>query len=636
MKGKHYPCEKIKYIVNKPIEEWIAFYNKISNKNKKKWFNRFPPVDGFRKSSPKNYEMRFKQFVKQIKKDIQNDSDDSFPEFFIFHMFHYWLESNTSLFEVLESYDNSDDFQDDTQHIPPNTFLDVSCFSCLRKAENENKINIEDIKLLYEFGYFLKDPLIDCIIDNNVEPDFEKMTIQPQFINTFIKHYITNDPFVNSDDIKKDVNIILDKLLPEQKKRTDKIELMQNELETRTANSNLKKSMSPVNEKMKSIEQRINTLTSTSDDVEIRLLPVKEKIKSIEQMIENLNTTSDDFKTRLAPIIEKIQSLEQIIDNLNTPIMENELETKPEIAKKKLTSTIHLTQFQASENIKVVDSFKSLHQHMVNNFKKIGLINKYAKKLSTEILAGSGAGALITFSGALSFFLAEICARSIAAKNDIQILHIPVGLLDGYQFHKEITHCLNKSLQSDCLTAIIVEGINLSAFECYAQTLRQMITHRLINYQDAHNHVVCFATLSDGPAALPLSKEFCSFGPVFNTDFLGWGAKGITDKIQGGTISTENWNHWRHSCLKIETPNTLQSLLDEMSDISQLWKISIRKACQFLNSKNPLESIGFGWLIPLAMVDHNNQELIFQFCEDDMGKKSDNRVVKLINNIKND
>jgi len=606
MEWKKYPNEKLIFIVNKPLEEWMTLFNKISNKNKKRWFNKLPPVDGFRKSSPKNYELIFKQFVKNLKQNVENDSGEAFREFFIVHMFFNWLESNTSFFEVLEAYDNTDDFQDNHQHIPPNTFLDVRCFSYLRKAENESKIKIEDIKLLYEFGYFLKDSLIDIIIDDNVNLDFEKIQIQNLFISSFMKHYLTNDILVNSYDIQKDIDLILDELLPEQRKRTDKIESMQNEFDKRTMDCELKKSITPVNE----------------------------KIKSIEQMIENLKISRDDVDSRLAPISERIQSIEQMIDNLNTPIMEKEQKTKPEIAEKKLTSTIHLTQFQASENIKIVDSYKNLHQHMVNNFKAIGLINKKAKKLSTEILAGLGTGALITFSGALSFFLAEICARSIAANNDIQILHIPVGLLDGNPFHNAITPCLNQSLSSDYLTAIIIEGINLSAFECYAQTLRQLITNRLINYQESHNHVVCFATLADGPAALPLSKEFCMFGPVFNTDLLGWGAKGITDKIQGGTISTENWNHWRHSCSKSEFPETLQSLLEDMSDISQLWKISIRNACQFLNNKTPLDSIGFGWLMPLAMCDLMNQELFVQFCEENIGEKHDDRVVKLIKNIK--
>ena len=525
----------------------------------------------------------------------QNNNDKDFQHMLIDYMFYFWLKTNSSIDKILEEYDNSDDFQDNDQYLPPNTFLDIRCFSYLRKAEREKKINIEDIKLLYEFGYFLKDPLIDIIIDDNVKLDFKKIKIQNQFIISFMKHYLKNET-------QKDVDLILDELLPEQRKRTDLIESMQKELDKRSMNCVLEKNISPVNE----------------------------KIKSIEKMIENLNASSDDVDIRLGPISEKMQSIEQMIDNLNKTIMEKELDTKPEIAEKKITSKIHLTQIQATENIKVVDSYKNLHQLMVNNFKSIGLINKKAKKLSSEILAGFGAGSLITFSGSLSFFIAEICARSIAAKNDIQILHIPVGLLDGYQFHNEITRCLNKSSQSDCLTAIIVEGINLSAFECYAQALSQMIINRLINYQESHNHVVCFATLAEGPAALPLSKEYCIFGPVFNTDLL---AKGITENIQGGTMLIENWNLWLKSCSKPENSEPLQSLLDDMSDISQLWKISIRKVCQFLNSKNPLESIGFGWLMPLAMGDLINQELLLEFCEENI-REYDDRVVKLIKHMK--
>jgi len=605
MKIKTFPQKKALYLLEKPIEEWLKVFNKISDNNKKKWCTNFPSVKGFRDNHSSSYEPRFKKLINKAKKKTY---DESFQGLLLIDLLVYWTISNDQLNQILIAYNNDDDFLEIDQHIPPNSFLDIGCFISLRKAEQEGRVDIEDIILFYEFGYFLKDPIIDMIVYDD-KSDIENVAISNQFIFDFIKHYFTKaTQREETYEIREYVDFITDDI---SEYLTDKFK-------------NIKKMIQDVSESQK------------NEDIEYIITPINKKIKSIEQIIEKFNTTKDDIDNRLAHFSEKMQYIEQLIDNLNTTIMEKELETKPEIAEKRITSSIHLTQIQVPEKIKFIDSYKSLHQHMVKNFKAIGLINKKAKKLSTEILAGLGTGSLITFSGSLSFLLAEICARSIAANNDIQILHIPVGLLDGHQFHKEITRCLNKSSQSDYLTAIIFEGINLSAFECYAQTLSQMITNRLINYQNSHKHVLCFATLAEGPAALPLTKEFCMFGPIFNTDLLGWGAKGINDKIQGGTISTENWNHWLNSCSKSEIPESLESLLVDMSDITQLWKISIRKVCQFINSKNPLESIGFGWLMPLAMCDLINQELLFQFCEENIDEKHDDRVVKLIRNIKKD
>jgi hypothetical protein len=476
----------------------------------------------------------------------------------------------------------------------------------LRKAENEGRISIEEIQFFYEFGYFLKDPLIDIIIDDIY-------------------------------DIQKDINLILE----EQNKRTALIESLQKVLDKKTDDESrllyLNKKvqlieqamekmirstpdMALINEKIQTMEQ---SLATTKENSENSTTLINETIQAIEQTLETSKVNSE---RSISVVNEKIQSITQMIENIETTTMETQT-----CSDRKDRSLIHLTQVQMPESIKIAKSFEDLEGTIVKNFKAIGLIKTKAQKLASEILAGLGAGSLITFSGSLAFLLAETCAKSIAAKNEIQVMHIPVGLLDSYQFHQEIMGCLNKASQSDYLTAIILEGINLSAFECYAQTFCQMITNRLINQEASLNHVVCFATLAEGPACLPISKEFCHFGPIFHSDHVGWGSKGFTKKIKGSTISKENWNHWLQSCEQIEIPEDLQHLFENMSEISQLWKISIRKACQFLGAENPLESLGFGWLMPRAMCDVNNQEVLLQFCDESI---DDNRVAKMLKTIK--
>lgn len=603
MRSKRYPREKIIYITNKPLDEWIHFFNQISNKYKKELLGSLPPAKGFRKDSQQSFE----NTLKKIYLDIQNDRvNEDIEERFIGLMFNNWLQSNTKFDRLLNSYDNSEDFQNEKKPVPPNSFLDIRCFSYLRKAEYEGRISIEEIQFFYEFGYFLKDPLIDIIIDDIY-------------------------------DIQKDINLILE----EQNKRTALIESLQKVLNKKTDDESrllyLNKKvqlieqamekmirstpdMAPINEKIQAIEQ---TLATTKENSENSTTLINETIQAIEQTLE---TSKVDSERSISVVNEKIQSITQMIENIETTTMETQT-----CSDRKDRSLIHLTQVQMPESIKIAKSFEDLEGTIVKNFKAIGLIKTKAQKLTSEILAGLGSGSLITFSGSLAFLLAETCAKSIAAKNEIQVMHIPVGLLDSYQFHQEIMGCLNKASQSDYLTAIIFEGINLSAFECYAQTFCQMITNRLVNQEASFNHVVCFATLAEGPACLPISKEFCHFGPIFHSDHVGWGSKGVTKKIKGSTISKENWNHWLQSCEQIEIPEDLQHLFENMSEISQLWKISIRKACQFLGSENPLESLGFGWLMPRAMCDVDNQEVLLQFCDESI---DDNRVAKMLKTIK--
>ncbi|KPA09470.1 hypothetical protein MHK_010302 [Candidatus Magnetomorum sp. HK-1] len=593
MIGKNYPKEKVLYILEKPFEEWLAVFDKISEQYKRQWSHKFPSVKGFRDKHPSSYEPRFKQLVSIAKK---KPYDEKLQGLILKELSVGWIISNDKFYKILENYKNDEDFRKEGQMVPPNSFLDIGCFYYLRKAEKENEVDLEDIKLYYEFGYFLKDPMIDMIIYDDAKPDFENQKIPGQFMFDFIKHYFTNAAiYADIKDIQKDVELTID----------DFAEFMTDSL--KEVKETLKNGLN---------QRKIN------DDFEIKIAPVNEKIQSIEQMMEKLKAS---FKTK------------QLV--VKTAIPEKTAKSeKPEKTAKTdriYTSIIHLTQIQIPEKLEITDSLDKLHLHMMKNLKAIGLIKIKARQLANEILAGLGAGSLIMFSGSLSRFLAETCAKSIAAKNEIQVLHIPVGLLDGYQFHQELSHCLDLALHSDYLTAIIFEGINLSAFECYGQTLRQIITNRLITNNDSYNHIACFATLAEGLAGLPLTKEFCELGPIFDTDLLGWGAKGISGKAHGGTISKTNWNHWINSCPKSEIPESLQTLFEEMSDVSQLWKISIRKTSQFLQKENPLESMGFAWLMQRAFCDEKNQNVLFQFCEENIcDNKIDDRVVKMIKNLK--
>jgi hypothetical protein len=622
MRSKRYPREKIIYITNKPLDEWIHFFNHISNKYKKKL------LGSFRKDSKESFEYTLKQMVL----DLQNDrANEDIEERFIGQLFNNWIQSNTKLDRLLNSYDNSEDFQNEKRPVPPNSFLDIRCFSYLRKAEYEGRISIEEIQFFYEFGYFLKDPLIDIIIDDiyDIQKDIN-LILEEQNKRTALIESLQKVLDKKTDDesrllyLNKKVQLIeqaMEKMIrstPDMALINEKIQIIEQTLATTKENS--ENSTTPINEKIQIIEQ---TLATTKENSENSTTLINETIQAIEQTLETSKVNSE---RSISVVNEKIQSITQMIESIETRTLETQT-----CSDRKDRSLIHLTQVQMSESIKIAKSFENLEGTIVKNFTAIGLIKTKAQKLTSEILAGLGAGSLITFSGSLAFLLAETCAKSIAAKNEIQVMHIPVGLLDSYQFHQEIMGCLNKASQSDYLTAIIFEGINLSAFECYAQTFCQMITNRLVNQEASFNHVVCFATLAEGPACLPISKEFCHFGPIFHSDHVGWGSKGVTKKIKGNTISKENWNHWLQSCEQIEIPEDLQHLFENMSEISQLWKISIRKACQFLGAENPLESLGFGWLMPRAMCDVNNQEVLLQFCDESI---DDNRVAKMLKTIK--
>src|SRR5207248_2268165 len=72
--------------------------------------------------------------------------------------------SNVRLNSVLNEFDNSDDFAESGEALPPNSDLDIACFEFLARESNAARISRDEILTFYEFGYFLPDPRIDEII----------------------------------------------------------------------------------------------------------------------------------------------------------------------------------------------------------------------------------------------------------------------------------------------------------------------------------------------------------------------------------------------------------------------------------------------------------------------------------------
>ncbi len=596
MNPKPYLKEKRAFILNKSKDELWAFFNEIYNPKKKKLIDSLPKVPGFRPHNPEGVRQRFITLIKEAKgSETSSKSQTAWER--ISHIWIAWIGSHSVLQECLENYDNSADFEKGNI-IPPNTSLDIGCFTYLAEV---NQLPHSLIQRFYEFGYFQPDSTIEFII-KNIE------------VKQGLDNVLKRVSALENNDEKLENQLSVFETLPNQvEKLSQVVNAINYQLDNMTVSTvDLDKFKQQVEELEKSVIDKVELLNQTVTD------KFKQQVEELEKtLIDKVDMLSQ--KVADSPKKSALDNLKQQINKLEKEVTEqgelffDELDqhhtTAPanENVGYTVQTGLYTSQLELTNTPKILSSKDDFINHLTCNLKAAaGLIKGSAEKLAKEILAGLAAGELIVFSGSLAFNIAQVCSQALAAKQQPTVIHIPIGLLNGQQFSDYLQTAIKKAKMSEHVCAIIIEGINRSALESYAVALRQMITQRLLGQTDLAPHIVFFGTLVEGVATLPVPIELCELGPIFNTDVLGWRSQLNTTAYEGGAIPTQDWQSW------MTTDDNASSLKNELIDSpifypSQLWQLCVRQAYCYLvdifddSEESILNSLAFGWLIPRAV-----------------------------------
>ncbi len=628
---KPYPEEKRVFLRSQSDNEFRAFFNEISHPEKKKLTNILPAVSGVRPKKQLDYlERRFITLIQDAKSsETSSKSQKAWKR--ISRIWMAWIHSHSVLQECLENYDNSADFEDGNI-IPPNTSLDIGCFTYLAEASHTHKLPRSLIQRFYEFGYFQPDPTIELIIKNieepaektndnvNTELTFDKL---PQLLRdlqvrvTQIESNRTKQDDSEQEFIKKLVEKYLAEVKPGVDNVLKRVSALENQYEKLEDQLSVFKTLP---NQVEELSQAVNAI-NLQLDMTVTTANLDEFKQQVEELEKTLLDQVDILKQKVAesPIKSTLDKLKQQVDKLEKELAEqgellfDELDQHHTTAQANenagytVQTGLYTSQIELTDAPKILSSKDELISHLACNLKAAaGLIKGSAEKLAKEILAGLAAGELIVFSGSLSFNIAQVCTQALAAKQAPTVIHIPIGLLNGQQFSDYLWRAIKKAKMSEHVCAIIIEGINRSALESYAVALRQMITQRLLGQTDLAPHVIFFGTLVDGVATLPVPVELCELGPIFNTDVLGWRSQLNTTVYEGGAIPTQDWQSW------MTTDDSASSLKNELIDSpifypSQLWQLCVRQAYCYLvdifddSEESILNSLAFGWLIPKAV-----------------------------------
>ena len=142
------------------------------------------------------------------------------------------------------------------------------------------------------------------------------------------------------------------------------------------------------------------------------------------------------------------------------------------------------------------------------NLESLGVKRSSAEPLALECIAALLVGQIPYFSGVHGGRVAEACATALAAQ-DTLALTVPVGLIAPNELRQHLNSLLRGEGQH--LSCLILDGINRSAFDAFGDSLVDF-TSRRRSGDSSSRALVTMATVTDGPASLPISLHHLSLG----------------------------------------------------------------------------------------------------------------------------
>ena len=358
-----------------------------------------------------------------------------------------------------------------------------------------------------------------------------------------------------------------------------------------------------------SMDKLKDDVTEVVDQIE----PLSQRSSKGDKAIETLSADLG----QLRDVVAEIRGIVNRISGESTPHTgtsppPNQIAARPAIAlERRPQSSGRPTQ------LRHVDEFI---EAVRTNLEALGIRRSSAEPLALECIAALMVGQMPHFSGVHGTRVAEACATALAAQ-DTYTLTVPVGILAPNEFRQHLDS-LSQGERGH-LGCLILDGINRSALDTFGESLVDLV-YRRRSGDDASSALLTMATVTEGPASLPISIPHVSLGPLFATDALDWRSR-IKAKVQltCATTSTQDWQRAcriaEHDTLDAEEARRLLSRFVSLPNpllrgtvLSGLRALSALR--QDREGPTPLQSLAFGWIAPLCIAagvsaDDVDQEL---------------------------
>ncbi len=310
MEAKPYPVEKRRILIERSQTDFVTFLQQVTDPQGRNFIRNQllqRRVPGFREGRAP-LERTVPQLIHRLRQEQELTNPDSAIWDLFTKAWMYWVKSYPELDDVLTTFDNETDFDDNHQCIrPPNSELDIDCFKFLLEASRNTAIHQAVVNRFYEYGYFNEDERIQNLINQvpsreEIEQR-EQLAILPGKVDELFQ---TVDRLSqNVDDLNVQISVMrsADEL---EQKLTEQIAKERQDFDTK-----LQELKRTVGRKYNQFDNRINSIESNSN----QLVGLLRRIGSLEMKLSKLSETVNSFEDKL-PEIESVSrpEIDQLIN----------------------------------------------------------------------------------------------------------------------------------------------------------------------------------------------------------------------------------------------------------------------------------------------------------------------------------
>lgn len=482
--------------------------------------------------------------------------------------------------------------------------------------QDEKELNDMIIKMLESQSEFSR--VIHNLVVGELTQDIIRDWIKfsPFNVDVDIMWLVNLAPTLFTQKLQGRLEILEERFVSSVKQRE---ELLQGTVKSINENiSMLSNEFEKYREEISLLLEETSVITEGSQDIEYKVSELKSEIDALAKWRTLSSNSRKHLVEQVDAINKQIIELVRQIDDINLKLSRQDESFKGlnlnEILSNSLwdkrTVQVAATAEKVDQLIVKDIEFKlppiqlSCGQDAITHLKKnlngLGIKLADAKEIAFEVLSAVLTNQLVMFSGSMSMFVAEYCAASLCG-NTVKVISVPFGKIDELISEEQLKEWIHEAESCGHPMAIILEGINRSAFEIYGSNIKKFIAERIVGVANWNVPIVFMATLVTGPSVLNISKDYLDIGPVFNTDCVGWKYKNMNPYINGvidpKLLSKKEMDISDY----LEIEDLLPKGIIEHGGI--LWRKTIAATYKMMIQLDPtfdFSSVNYGWLIPVT------------------------------------
>lgn len=329
--------------------------------------------------------------------------------------------------------------------------------------------------------------------------------------------------------------------------------------------------------KHQSLQKRVNTLTEEISDVRANIDAI---VKSQQELLDSLKTG-------------------QFTKTASVPVERASVSNSEELHHESAAVWVHLGLGNKAKDLAGIENLFQLTQ---GNVIASGVRQRDADRVARTVVSAMIAGQLLQCSGSLADVLGTAAAASCSGEKVLS-WQVPLGLKSTVE-----ADSVQRIAESGAAGAMILKGINRSAFEIYGSGIRDTIVRRHLQRQEGREQLALIATYAEGPATLPINTSLVELGPLVDTDTLTWSESADWQGMELGkpVVELQNFRSLLSFRDEIDEIHRLINALE--TPTTKLWRIVFSKFVNVLfllpdaDFNNSVSTALHAWALPLAKV----------------------------------